>query len=192
MADIQSLLGDAYKEGMTVDEINEALAERELVDKSQYAGYVPKALLDKANTEAADYKKKWRAAATEQEKRDADEKEKQEQLEAELAGLRKESKVAGYEKNYLAMNYDPSDARTLAEAMYDGDMDTVFNLQKKHDEAVQKSVKAQMLKDMPNPPAGNETIVDYTKQIAEAQASGNMALMSALIRQQAAANANKK
>ena len=50
MADIQSLLGDAYKDGMTIDEINTALAERELVDKSQYDGFVPKSMLDKANS----------------------------------------------------------------------------------------------------------------------------------------------
>ena len=62
MADLQTLLGDAYKEGMTLDEINAALADRELMDKSEMDGYVPKSLLDKANTEAADYKKKWRGA----------------------------------------------------------------------------------------------------------------------------------
>ncbi len=189
MADIQSLLGDAYKEGMTLEEINVALADRELVDKSQYDGFVPKSLLEKANSEAADYKKKWKAASSEQEQKAIDDAEKQAAIEEELKALRRASKISDYEKQHLALKYDEKDAKEIAEALYDGDMDTVFRIQKKHEEALQKSIKADLMKQMPTPPSGNQTKVDYSKQIAEAQASGNMALMAALIRQQSEANA---
>lgn len=192
MADIQGLLGDAYKEGMTIDEINAALAERELVDKSQFDGFVPKSLLEKANSEAADYKKKWKAASSEQERKAIEDAEQQAQIQEELKTLRRESKVSEHEKQYLALKYDAKDAREVAEALYDGDMDTVFRLQKKHEEALQKSIKADLMKQMPAPPSGNQTTVDFSKQIAEARESGNMALMAALIRQQAEANAPKK
>lgn len=192
MADIQSLLGDAYKEGMTLEEINAALADRELVDKSQYDGFVPKSLLEKANSEAADYKKKWKAASSEQEQKAIDDAEKQAAIEEELKSLRRASKVSDYEKQHLALKYDEKDAKEIAEALYDGDMDTVFRIQKKHEEALQKSIKADLMKQMPTPPSGNQTNVDYSKQIAEAQASGNMALMAALIRQQSEANAPKQ
>lgn len=40
MADLKDLLGDAYKEDMTFDEVNAALAEKDLVDKSQFEGFV--------------------------------------------------------------------------------------------------------------------------------------------------------
>lgn len=192
MADIQSLLGDAYKEGMTLEEVNEALAERDLVDKSQFDGFVPKSLLDKANSEAADYKKKWKAASSAQEQKEIEEAEKQAQIEEELNTLRRASKVSEYEKQHLALKYDEKDAKEIAEALYDGDMDTVFRLQKKHEDALQKAIKAEMMKQMPTPPSGNQTKIDYSKQIAEAQASGNMALAAALIRQQAEANAPKQ
>ena len=192
MADIQSLLGDAYKEGMTLEEINAALADRELVDKSQYDGFVPKSLLEKANSEAADYKKKWKAASSEQEQKAIDDAEKQAAIEEELKTLRRASKVSDYEKQHLALKYDEKDAREIAEALYDGDMDTVFRIQKKHEEALQKSIKADLMKQMPTPPSGNQTTIDYSKQIAEAQASGNMVLMAALIRQQSEANASKQ
>lgn len=192
MADIQGLLGDAYKEGMTIDEINAALAERELVDKSQFDGFVPKSLLDKATSEAADYKKKWKAASSEQEQKAIDDAEKQAAIEEELKALRRASKVSDYEKQHLALKYDEKDAKEIAEALYDGDMDTVFRIQKKHEEALQKTIKADLMKQMPTPPSGNQTNVDYSKQIAEAQASGNMALMAALIRQQSEANAPKQ
>ena len=192
MADLKELLGDAYKEDMTLEDINAALAERELVDKSQFDGFVPKSLLEKANSEAADYKKRWKTAASEQEQKQIEEAEKQAQIEEELKTLRRSSKVSEYEKQHLALKYDEKDAREIAEALYDGDMDTVFRLQKKHEEALQKSIKADLMKDMPTPPAGNQTTIDYSKQIADAQASGDMALMAALIRQQAAANAPKQ
>lgn len=191
MADLKELLGDAYKEDMTFEDINAALAERELVDKSQYDGFVPKTLLEKANSEAADYKKKWKAAASEQEQKQIEDAEKQAQIEEELKTLRRSSKVSEYEKQHLALKYDEKDAKEIAEALYDGDMDTVFRLQKKHEEALQKAIKADLLKDMPTPPAGNQTTIDYSKQIAEAQASGDMALMASLIRQQAAVSAVK-
>ncbi len=189
MADLKELLGDAYKEDMTFEDINAALAERELVDKSQYDGFVPKTLLEKANSEAADYKKKWKAAASEQEQKQIEDAEKQAQIEEELKTLRRASKVSEYEKQHLALKYEEKDAKEIAEALYDGDMETVFRLQKKHEEALQKAIKADLLKDMPTPPAGNQTTIDYSKQIADAQASGDMALMASLIRQQAAANA---
>ena len=192
MADIQGLLGDAYKEGMTIDEINAALAERELVDKSQFDGFVPKSLLEKANSEAADYKKKWKAASSEQEQKQIEGAERQAQVEEELKTLRRASKVSEYEKQHLALKYEEKDAKEIAEALYDGDMDTVFRLQKKHEEALQKAIKADLMKNMPTPPAGNQTNIDYSKQIAAAQASGDMALMASLIRQQAAANAPKQ
>ena len=103
MADIQSLLGDAYKDGMTIDEINTALAERELVDKSQYDGFVPKSMLDKANSEAADFKKKWKAASSAQEQKEIEEAEKQAQIEQELKTLRRSATVSDYEKQHLAL-----------------------------------------------------------------------------------------
>lgn len=192
MADLKELLGDAYKEDMTLEDVNAALAERELVDKSQFDGFVPKSLLEKANSEAADYKKRWKTAASEQEQKQIEEAEKQAQIEEELKTLRRASKVSEYEKQHLALKYEEKDAKEIAEALYDGDMETVFRLQKKHEEALQKAIKADLLKDMPTPPAGNQTTIDYSKQIADAQASGDMALMAALIRQQAAANAPKQ
>lgn len=188
MADLQTLLGDAYKEGMTLDEINAALADRDLMDKSEMDGYVPKSLLDKANTEAADYKKKWRGALSEAEQKAQDEKEKQTAMENELNQLRRDSKIAAYEKNYLGLGYDEKSAKEIAEAMFDGEMETVFMIQKKFQENKERAIKADLMKNMPAPPSGNQATVDYSKQIAEAQTNGNMALAASLIRQQSEAN----
>ncbi|MDO5540612.1 MAG: hypothetical protein Q4F83_11180 [Eubacteriales bacterium] len=192
MADLQSLLGESFKEGMTLDEINEALASREFMDKSELSGYVPKSMFDKASTEAADYKKKWRGALSEADQKAQDELEKQTAMENELKKLRRESAISGYEKNYISLGYDEKSAKEVAEAMYDGDMETVFRIQKKQQDDFAKATESRLMKNMSNAPSGNQVDVDYSKQIAEAQASGNMVLAAALIRQQADANKNKK
>ena len=173
---------------MTLEEINAALSDRELMDKSEMEGYVPKSLLDRANTEAADYKKKWRGALSEAEQKAQDEKEKQSAMENELNQLRKESKIAAYEKSYLGLGYDEKSAKEVAEAMFDGDMDTVFSIQKKFQDNKERSIKAELMRNMSMAPSGNQVIVDYSKQIAEAQANGNMVLAASLIRQQAEVN----
>lgn len=99
MADLKNLLGDSYKEGMTFEEVNAALAERDLVDKSQYEGFVPKTLLEKANSEAADYKKKWKEASSEQERKTIEEAEHKAKVDEELKSLRRENKVSKYENH---------------------------------------------------------------------------------------------
>lgn len=189
MADLKDLLGDAYKEDMTIDDINSALAERDLVDRGQFDGFVPKSLLEKANSEASDYKKKWKAASSEQERKAIEEAEQKVQMEEELKALRRSSRVSEFEKQYITQGYNAKDAAEIAEALYDNDMETVFKIQGKHNEDMRKSIKAEIMKDMPVPPSGNQQKVDYSKEIAEAQNSNNMPLMASLIRKQAEANA---
>lgn len=55
--DIKELLGDAYKEGMTIEEINTALADKNFVDPSTLPKSVSKELYDKTSSELAKYKK---------------------------------------------------------------------------------------------------------------------------------------
>lgn len=191
MSDLKTLLGDAYKEGMSVDEINAALAERELIDKSILDGYVSKATFDKTASEAAEYKKKWKATQTEAEQAALAEKERQEAIEAELNELRRTTKVSEFEKNYLKLGYDSETASKIAEATYDGDMETVFSLQGKFLENKQKAIKDEIMKNTPGAISGNQTEIDYTKQIQEAQAAGDFVTVSALLRQQASTSTQK-
>lgn len=190
--DLKTLLGDAYREGMTIEEINEALAGKELVDKSVLSNYVPKAVFDKTASEAAEYKKKLRATMTEAEQKAQEEKERQEAIENELKALRRKAAVADFEKQYLGLGYDPETATKIAEATYDNDMDTVFDLQKKFIDSKEKAIKAEILKNTPSAVSGNQVKVDYSKQIEAAKAEGNMALAISLMRQQAEANSNKE
>ena len=86
----------------------------------------------------------------------------------------------------------PMEEYSFYQAVADGDMDTVFAIQKKHQDAQRKSIESELTKKMPTPPSGNNVKVDYSQQIAEAQASGNMAMVASLLRQQSMANAKQQ
>lgn len=55
---IQELLGDAYKEGMTIEEINAAIADKSFVDSASLPPSVSKATFDKTASELASAKHK--------------------------------------------------------------------------------------------------------------------------------------
>lgn len=55
---IQELLGDAYKEGMSIEEINAAIADKTFVDSSSLPPSVSKATFDKTASELASAKHK--------------------------------------------------------------------------------------------------------------------------------------
>ena len=58
MASLKELLGDAYKEGMTIEEIEAALVDKDLVDRSTLGEVVSKKTFDKTAFELAWLKKK--------------------------------------------------------------------------------------------------------------------------------------
>lgn len=162
--DIKDILGEGYREDMTLEEVNMALADKELIDKSILSGYVPKDTADKYASEAADFKKKLRAKMTEDEAEKAKAAEEQEALKAELESLRKQNAVTDYEKRFLAIGYDPALAADTANALAGGDLKKVFDNQAKHIEAVRKDVKAEILKQTPTPPAaGGENMPSISR-----------------------------
>mgnify|MGYP006967380072 CR=1 FL=1 len=73
---------------------------------------------------------------------------------AELEALRTEKMVAGYVNSYLTMGYDEKLAKSTAEALAKGDMDTVFKNQKIHADNREKALRTELLKGTPSPAAG--------------------------------------
>lgn len=113
--------------------------------------------------------------------------ESQKQYAKELAKLRaKEIFVeAGLtEEDYssildVVVSEDEETTKTRAKSMVD-----LISAQKA---AVEKAVKAELLRGTPKPPAGegSNTGGDFEKEIEAARANGDMATVAALIRQQA-------
>ena len=151
---IKDLLKDAYKEGMTIEEINAALKDIDLPTDSSAEIDRLKAALSKSNSEAADYKKQLREKMSAEELKAKEDAEKWDELIKERDALLREKTVAGHKANYLALGYDEKLAIETAEAMANGEIEKVFANQKKHLEAVEKKIRADVLKDTPKPEGG--------------------------------------
>ena len=106
---------------------------------------------DKATSEAASYKKQLREKQTAEEIALQEKAEKEAEREEQFQKLLRENTITKFEKNFLALGY-PAD---LAEAQCDNDTDELFSIQQTFIEEKEKAMKADWMKSMPSPPAGN-------------------------------------
>lgn len=181
MSFMSDLLGEAYKPGMSEDEISAALEAKKVVSGDELDK--AKSNLSKANSQAADLKKQLRAKQTDEE---AAEQARQDEVNRLTESNKLLSdKLAKMEKTseLRALGYDTTLAESTAEAMLKGDMTTVLNNQKQFLEAHDKTLKAGNLRETPRPAVGaGSGDVDYAKKIAEAQANGDVAAEAYYIR----------
>ena len=148
---IQDLLKDAYKEGMTVEEINEALASVEFpADQSAEIERLKNALT-KSNSENAEWKKKHREALSEEERKAQETADLLKKLQERNEELERESSVSKHKAKFLGMGYEEALAGDAAVAMADGDTEKLFYYQQKHQEALEKKIRADALKGTPKP-----------------------------------------
>ena len=119
------------------------------------SGFVPKSALDKAASEAASYKRQLREKQTEEEAKAAKEAEERAALVARVQELENERSISLYERAYLALGYDEKSAKAGATALVKGDMDAVFAGFRAHMEGREKALRAELLKQTPQPVAGN-------------------------------------
>lgn len=196
MSYLTNLLGDAYKEGMTEDEISAALEAMHLSTGTGEDAEVTrlKAALSKANSEAADYKKQLRSKQSEAEATAAQQKEDYDKAMKENADLKRSIALSEKKAKLLTMGYDADLAEKTATAMVDGDMDAVLANQQTYLEAQKKSMKADQMRGTARPAAGaaDNGGMDYGKLIAEAQASGNISAVAYYTRLQAEEEASKQ
>ena len=157
---IKDLLKDAYKEGMTLEDIENALKDIDLPTDNSAEIERLKTALSKSNSEAADYKKQLREKMSAEEAKAKEDAEKYEEVVKERDALLKEKNILGHKSKYLALGYDEALANETAEAMVNGEIDKVFANQKKHLDSVEKKIREDVLKDTPKPEGGkgSETI----------------------------------
>lgn len=137
-------------ESMTPEEKVAALEAYE----PDMSGFVSKATFDKTASDLAAAKKSLRDKMTEDEAKAAEAAEANKAIMAELEALRAEKLVANYTNSYLTMGYDEKLAKSTAEALAKGDMDTVFKNQKTHADAREQALRTELLKGTPSPAAG--------------------------------------
>ena len=143
---------EGYKD-MTLEQKLAALETYE-VDEPDYSGYVLKETFDKTASELANTKKQLREKMSAEELKAKEDAEKWDELIKERDALLREKTIAGHKANYLALGYEEKLATETAEAMANGELDKVFANQKKHIEAVEKKIRADVLKDTPKPEGG--------------------------------------
>lgn len=160
---LKELLGDKYKEGMTFEEIETALADIQTGNDGSDEIARLKNALSKSNSEAADYKRQLRAKQTEDELKAQEEKEKWETLQAERDTLFQQVQISSHKAKFLSLGYDEKLATETAEALVGGDMEKVFANQQKHQQGIEQKIKADILKSTPQP-VGNGEPVAMTKE----------------------------
>lgn len=168
-------------EGYTTMTPEQKLAALESYEYDDAAGELErtKAALSKANSEAAENKRKLKEKLTEDELKTQAEVEERETLKKTNAELLEKLTVTENTKSLIALGYEEALAGETAKAMFTGDTAKVFANQKAHQEAMSKKIEADLLKNTPTPPAGaGSQAVDYAKKIEEAQASGDYSLMA--------------
>jgi hypothetical protein len=182
---LDKLLGDAFKEGMTADEIVAALEKM----SDPYAEVEKlKNAVTKANGQAAEYKKQLAAKRTDDENAAQEQADKlselQKQLEALTAdrdALAKEKTLANYKAEFVKQGYDAELADKAAAALADGDTAKLFKYQTDFMTAHDTAYKAELMKDTPTPPGtdGGSGSDDAGVALAKSFAQNNAAASKA-------------
>lgn len=138
-------------ESMTPEEKVAALEAYE----PDMSGFVAKSVFDKKASEAADLSKQLKSRMSEDEAKKAEEAKERAELLARVEQLEQEKAISVYTAAYVGMGYDEKLAKSSAEAMAKGDTETVFKNQRLHNEAREKALRTELLKQTPPPAAGN-------------------------------------
>ncbi len=175
--DLKTLLGDAYKEGMSHEEIDAALADRDLIDKSEAEtlatnrAAATKRLLDQANKKLAEATKKSNDAGAE----NANLLERINALEERDKENTRQATIAQHKASLIGLGYDDALATETATAMVDNDMAKIIVNQGKFQAAREQAMKEDLMKNTENPAGGGSGAggVDYAAAKAKAIQEGN-------------------
>lgn len=177
MADIKTILGDGYREGMTDAEIVAAMQNVTLPDMTQFVARTDYEKLKRASdtnaSEAKSWKEKYNSTLSAAEQQKQADEEARKASEARLAELERKDKIHTTKDKYIASGFTAELAQATAEAFVDGNMDAVLENLTKHAENVAKAKDDAALRGTPAPPAGGSGAINYDAKVNEAIASGN-------------------
>lgn len=156
------------------EEAKAAILGMEFEDAPDMSQFVAKSVFDKKASEAADLSKQLRSKMTQEEQDKAQQAEAFAAMQAELEALKAEKSISEYTAQFLGIGYDEALAKSTATALHKGDMATMFANHAKFVAGREKTLKAELLKNTPAPPAGDgnskKTKEDFMKMtLAEKQ-----------------------
>lgn len=122
-----------------------------------------KRLLSKANSEANSYKQQLREKQSAEERAAAERAEQEQAMREELETLRKEKRISDYTAKCISLNMEADLAGKTANALADGDMDSVFDCLKDFVDATVTRLNNEALNRQPNlstgvPPTTNTAV----------------------------------
>ena len=183
MANIQRLLGDKFKEGMTAEEQLAALEEISLPKDNSDELQRLKSANDKLASEAAENKRKLKDHMSEEEKRSAEEAERIQTMENENKALKKQIAIADYTGKFIASGMDQKTAAECAEAAFEGKIDTIITHFNAKISSVKDDVRAQLISETPTLKGGKSASPkDFKPDIDSNIAIGDYANAAALMR----------
>ena len=162
--------------GMTIQDVNvksqEPVNTEPVKDEKPESAEIAKlkAALSKASSDAAEWKRQLREKQTADEREKAERAEQEQAMREELETLRKEKQVSDYTGKCLALNMDADLAGKTANALADGDMDSVFDCLKAFVEATKTRLNNEALNRQPGlsagiPPTKGNTEDEITAQL---------------------------
>lgn len=104
---------------------------------------------ERAASEAADYKKKYNATLTDAQKAAQEKAEKEAEREERYNQLLRENEVNKLAKNFMKLGYPEERAEKAANAQYDNDTDTLFQIQSEVQADLLKQKEVEWLKSRP-------------------------------------------
>lgn len=139
-------------------------------------GLVSKATLDRATSEAAEWKRKYNSTLSEAEQARIAAEEAQKATNDRLAELERKDKISTTKDKYIANGFSVELAQATAVAFVDGDMDAVLANLTKHATDAAKAAADKELKGTPTPPGGgnsNPGAINYDAEREKALAAGD-------------------
>lgn len=161
--DLKTLMGENYKEAMTIEEINAFLSDKTLVDPTTLPKTVTKETFDHTASEAAKYKRELNELKTKS--MTDDEKISAALKEAETAKstyAKKFSELKAREV-FVAAGLSEKDYEKLLDTIVSDDetatkskAQSLVDLIASQKAAIEKAVRAELMKETPKAGAGNE------------------------------------
>lgn len=135
--------------------------------------------LDKASSEAATYKKKWKESLSEKEQADMEKAEAQAAKDEEVAKIMRENAIFKSERKYLASGWTPEEAQKMALAEADGDEDERIKLTALVQARMVKEAVAKEIASRPDVNIGGGSSSTYTDEQLKAMSMTELSKLRA-------------
>lgn len=147
MSSLKELLGKAYKEGMSLEEIDTALADMTFHTDSDFTNL--KNNISKLTSECKEWKTKYQSTLDAGELAKQQAEEERANMLNELNLLKREKNIADLKSQFLGIGYGEELANETAIATLDGNTQKVLENQKKFADELVATTKKNLIKDNP-------------------------------------------